>query len=83
MLALGGYAVHVVVAHCEGVRSGLAVCSSVCTRCRSEAVQPVVGIGVRHLAVGIATGRKRGVVRHREDIAYNILSSVYKFKYPK
>ena len=50
VLALRGDAVHVVVAHGEGVGHGLAVCSGVCTRSGSEAVQPVVGIGMRHLA---------------------------------
>lgn len=72
MLALGSNAVHVVVAHGEGVGRGLAVCSGVCTRSGSEAVQPVVCIGMRHLASGIAAGRKRGIVRHREDIAYSV-----------
>ena len=72
MLALGSDAVHVVVAHGEGVGRGLAVCSGVCTRSGSEAVQPVVGIGVRHLAAGISVRRKRGVVSHREDIAYSV-----------
>ena len=58
MLALGSDAVHVVVAHGEGVGRGLAVCSGVCTRSGSEAVQPVVCIGVRHLAAGVAVRRK-------------------------
>ena len=72
MLALGSDAVHVVIAHSEGVGRGLAVCSGVCTCCGSEAVQTVVCIGMRHLASGISAGRKRGIVRHREDIAYSV-----------
>lgn len=72
MLALGSDAVHIVVAHREGVGRGLAVCSGVCTRSGSEAIQPVVCIGMRHLASGISAGRKRGIVHHREDIAYSV-----------
>ena len=72
MLALGGDAVHVVIAHGKGVGCRLAVGSSICTRCRDETVQSVIGIGVRHLSASIATGRKRGVVSHRKDIAYSV-----------
>ena len=31
---------------------------------------------MRHLAAGVAAGRERGIVRHREDIAYSVESVV-------
>ncbi len=72
MLALGCDAVHIVVAHGKGIRCRLIVGTCIRSRRTCQTVQSVVGIGVRHLAAGIAALGKRGVVSHRKDIADRI-----------